>query len=234
MIKTDFLNTAWVVIPATGIGARLGASLPKQYLQVHHRTILEHTIYVFKNFGFKNILVILNKQDKIYQPQNNIDTCIGGEERYLSISLGLQYLAEKKVDENAWVLVHDSVRPCLSQQDLSKLIFNVLDNNIGGILGKPVSDTLKLNQNNIILNSVSRNNLWQAFTPQMFKLGLLKQAYANIENLSELDKKNITDDAYLVEKLGLNPKLVEADHPNPKLTYLQDIDYIKFLLEKKT
>lgn len=233
MIKADFLNTAWVVIPATGIGARAGASIPKQYLQINNLSILDHTIHVFKKFGFKNILVILNKKDKIYQPQDNVYTCIGGEERYLSISLGLKFLTQKQIDKNAWVLVHDAVRPCLNQQDLSQLILQVSKSNTaGGILGKPVADTLKSCENNIILTSVSRRNLWQALTPQMFRLGILEQAYDNIQNLSELDKKNITDDAYLIEKLGLQPIMIEAQHPNPKLTYPQDIDYIKFLIEK--
>lgn len=237
MIKTDFLNTAWVVIPATGIGARVGTSLPKQYLQINNLSILDHTINIFKQAGFKNILVILNKDDKLYQAQDNIHTCHGGEERYLSISLGLKFLIEKQIDKNVWVVIHDAVRPCLTQQDLSKMIHGVLGDNhenniIGGILGTPVSDTLKFCKNNTILNSVSRHSLWQALTPQMFTLGLLEQAYANISNLPESDKMNITDDAYLIEKLGLQPKIIEAEQPNPKLTYLPDIDYIKFLLEK--
>lgn len=238
MIKADFLNAAWVVIPATGIGARAGTSTPKQYLQINNISILDHTINIFKQAGFKNILVILNKDDKLYKAQDNIHTCHGGEERYLSILLGLKFLLEKQVDKNTWVLVHDAVRPCLAQQDLFKLIHGILDDNhknnlIGGILGKPVADTLKFSKDNTVFNSVSRHNLWQALTPQMFRLGLLEQAYTNISNLSELDKINITDDAYLIEKLGLQPIIIEAEHPNPKLTYAQDIDYIKFLLEKK-
>lgn len=238
MIKADFLNTAWVIIPATGIGARAGMSTPKQYLQINNLSILYHTINIFKQAGFKNILVILNKNDKFYQTQKHVYTCIGGAERYLSISFGLDFLLKKQTDKNTWVLIHDAVRPCLAQQDLFKLIHGVFldydhkNNLIGGILGKPVADTLKFSKDNTIFNSVSRNDLWQALTPQMFKLGLLEQAYNNISNLSESDKKNITDDAYLIEKLGLQPSIIEAEYPNPKLTYIQDIDYIKFLLEK--
>jgi 2-C-methyl-D-erythritol 4-phosphate cytidylyltransferase len=233
MIKADFLNTAWVLIPATGVGERSGLSLPKQYFKINHKTVLNHTIDIFLTIGFKNILVILNPDDIYYQPRPNIHTCIGGKTRYLSVGLGLEYLKQKNTDKNTWLLVHDAVRPCLHISDLSNLINKILPENIsGGILGVPVTDTLKSAENNIILNTHPRDNLWQALTPQMFKLGLLEKAYVNIKNFSPLELKNITDEAYLIEKIGLKSLMIRSEYPNPKLTYAHDIDYIKFLLEK--
>jgi 2-C-methyl-D-erythritol 4-phosphate cytidylyltransferase len=240
MIKADFLNTAWVVIPATGIGVRAGMHHPKQYLKINDHSILDHTIDIFKQIGFKNILVILNSNDTYFQYPPDIQICIGREARYLSVGESLKYLAKNHINKECWILVHDAVRPCLATQDLKKLISMVLDNNknnnnfSGGILAKKLSDTLKYAENNAILKTISRNNLWQALTPQLFKLGLLEQAYENINNFSESELNLITDEAYLVEKLGLMPLIVEANFPNPKLTTPQDIDYIKFLLEKKT
>lgn len=240
MIKTDFLNAAWVLIPATGIGARAGMPHPKQYLKINHKYILDYTIRIFKNFGFKNILVILNSEDNYFKSlmhsQANIHTCIGGDTRYLSVHSALKYLSEKNIDKNTWILVHDAVRPCLAEQDLAKLISQVLDyeynlNIPGGILAKPISDTLKYVENNIILNTVCRKTLYQALTPQMFKLKFLEQAYNNIKNLSASEKDNITDEAYLIEKVGFKSLIIESEYPNPKLTYPEDINYIKYLLE---
>ncbi len=237
MIKADILDSAWILIPATGIGVRAGMPHPKQYLKVNNHSILDHTIQTFKQSGFKNIVVILNAEDNYFQSQAGIHTCIGGETRYLSVAAGLKYIKQKASSKNSWVLVHDAVRPCLDRRDLSKLISHILaaeqnNNSIGGILGKPIADTLKYSPNNTINNTVPRNNLWQALTPQMFKLGTFEQAYENINQLSESEINNITDEAYLIEKLGFKPLIIEADYPNPKLTYPQDIEYIKHLLEK--
>lgn len=238
MIEADFLDTAWVLIPATGIGTRAGMRHPKQYFKVNNRYILNFTIDIFKQSGFKNILVICHKEDTYFQPISAIYTCTGGETRYLSVRAGLEYLNTKQVNKNSWVLVHDAVRPCLSQQDLTKLINKISNVNInaqaGGLLGRPVIDTLKKVESHHVTQSISRENIWQALTPQMFKFGVLKKAYAHIPNLAESEIAQITDEAYLIEKLGFKPMMVEADFPNPKLTYPEDIDYITFLLEKNT
>lgn len=239
MIKTDFLDTAWVVIPATGIGARAGMHHPKQYLKIKDRSILDHSIDVFKQVGFKNILIILNSQDSYFQAREDVQICVGAEMRYLSVGEGLKYLAKNQINKDSWILVHDAVRPCLAAEDLKKLILMVLENSknnnfSGGILAKRLADTLKYAESNKSLKTISRDNLWQALTPQMFRLSLLQKAYNNIKGFSESEVNLITDEAYLVEKLGGQPYIVEADFPNPKLTTPQDVDYIKFLLEKKS
>lgn len=233
MIKADFLNTAWVVIPATGVGVRAGMNLPKQYVKINHQTILDYTIQIFKKLGFKNILVILHSNDNFFK-KTDVEVCVGGASRYDSVREGLNFLDKKNIAPESWILIHDAVRPCLDQQDLTKLINVILDtdNAPGGILTKPVTHTLKYTENNFITHTISRKNLYEALTPQIFKFELLKKSFNNIKNLSELEQDNITDEAYLIEKIGLNPLFVTADFPNPKFTYEQDLDYIKFLLEK--
>ncbi len=243
VIGADLLETAWVIIPATGVGVRAGTSYPKQYQKLNNKYILNYTIDIFKDFGFKNILIILNSEDNFFHDQSNIhanlDICTGGETRYLSVYSGLDYLAQKKLNKNTWVLVHDAVRPCLNPKDLIKLISSIINNNIipGGILATPVTNTLKYSDqyfdSTIVSTTVSRHNLWEALTPQMFKLGLLEQAYENIKTFSESQKNNITDEAYLIEQLGLNPMIIPADFPNPKFTFPQDLSYINYLLKEQ-
>lgn len=240
MKKADFLNTTWVLIPATGIGDRAGMGYPKQYVKINNKTILDYTIDIFKEAGFKNILVVLDEKDSFFKPEKNIDTCLGGETRYLSVLSGLNYLIQKKINQDHWVFVHDAVRPCLAMQDLHKLIESVLYGNLletsAAILAKPVSDTLKYSSSReeaLIQHTLCRKNIWQALTPQASNLSNLIQAFAQIHHMSEQELDRITDEAYLIEKLGLEVKLIQADFPNPKFTYQQDLDYIHYLLEKK-
>ena len=124
--------------------------------------------------------------------------------------------------------VHDAARPCLTLSQLETLINELVDDEVGGLLAVPVADTLKRsNTKDRVTNTESRENLWQAQTPQMFRYDLLTKALQNTTNI------NITDDASAVEALGFHPKLVPSDVYNFKVTYPQDLALAELILQKR-
>jgi 2-C-methyl-D-erythritol 4-phosphate cytidylyltransferase len=147
----------------------------------------------------------------------------GGEMRSDTVLNGL---IASELEPDDWVLVHDAARPCLTQAHLSKLIAELRDDPVGGILAVPVADTLKrADDNGLIARTEERAGLWQAQTPQMFRAGLLAQALQQC--------KNVTDEASAVEALGLKPKLVLSESTNFKVTYPQDLLLAELLLKEK-
>jgi len=147
----------------------------------------------------------------------------GGEMRSDTVLNGL---IASELEPDDWVLVHDAARPCLTQAHLAKLIAELRDDAVGGILAVPVADTLKrADDNGRIARTEDRAGLWQAQTPQMFRAGLLEQALQKCPN--------VTDEASAVEALGLQPRLVEGDSSNFKVTYPQDIRMAELLLREK-
>ena len=147
----------------------------------------------------------------------------GGATRAESVTNGLM-AAELEPDE--WVLVHDAARPCLSKAQLAKLIAEVRDDEVGGILAMPVADTLKrADAGQRIVKTEDRNGLWQAQTPQMFRTGLLLQALNRTSD--------VTDEASAIEAMGLHPRLVESETTNFKVTYPQDIRMAELILRER-
>ena len=145
----------------------------------------------------------------------------GGVTRAESVANGL-LVSELEPDD--WVLVHDAARPCLTQAHLEKLITELRDDSVGGILAVPVADTLKrADAQQRIESTESREKIWQAQTPQMFRAGLLAQALHQ--------SHSVTDEASAVEALGLQPKLVAGDSGNFKVTYPLDIKLAELLLK---
>ncbi len=221
----------WVVVPAAGVGARIGAEVPKQYLKLHNKTILEHTLNTLLSYPlFEKILVVLSPDDVHWQTLNffhpKLITVIGGAERYHSVLNGLQAL-EKLADENDWVLVHDAARPCLQHSDIDKLINQLSNHPVGGILAAPLQDTIKqADAQKHIQATLDRKTIWQAFTPQMFRYGLLKNALQTaIQN-----NQSVTDEASAVELLGEKPVLVEGLRSNIKITTAEDLKLAEFYL----
>lgn len=224
----------WVVIPAAGMGSRFSSEIPKQYIKIHHKTVLEHTLSLFLPHNWIRKIVVTLSSDDLFFKQLPIShhpkvTCvIGGDSRQDSVSNALSYLKTVAQNED-WVLVHDAVRPCLHQKDLSSLLFHLKEENVGGILAAPVHDTIKFVVEKEITQTVNRENLWHALTPQMFRLGVLTEAY----NQSKEFNAALTDDASAIEQIGLMPKVVRAQYPNPKLTYERDFAILSMLLTQK-
>ena len=225
------MSEYYALVPAAGSGARMGHELPKQYLPLAGRPLIYHALNTLcSNPEIKMVFVVLSPGDKLFQSydwsllgEKLQPLFCGGEMRSETVLNGL---LASELEPDDWVLVHDAVRPCLSTSHLAKLIAEVSDDAVGGILAVPVADTLKrANGNGRILRTESREQLWHAQTPQMFRAGLLAQALQQ--------GGTFTDEASAVEAMGLHPKLVECDSGNLKVTYPQDLLLAELLLRGK-
>ena len=226
-----------VVVPAAGIGKRMKTDCPKQYLRIAGKTIIEHTLtHLLEHNQIKRVIVVLNPKDMLFASlpiatHPRVEVVEGGQERCDSVLAGLNYLPS----DEEWVLVHDAARPCLSQTDLTTLLQLATQSCTGGILATPVRDTmkrsinLKVNGQNLIKNTESRDNLWHALTPQFFKLTSLKKA------LNQAHKQNIsiTDEASAIELLGEEVVLVEGCASNIKITQPEDLLLAEFYLTQR-
>ena len=234
------MNKAWVIIPAAGVGKRMQSDIPKQYLKIHDQTVIEHTLNCFIHHPeIAGIVVALHPNDP-YWPELIINSPIpvhsvdGGQERSDSVFQALVLLTDLVTSEQDYVLVHDAARPCLSRQDLDLLLDrSSLADADGAILAMPVRDTMKRGVFNdahpaehLIDHTVERNNLWHALTPQMFRVGSLKQALIKAQK----EGVQITDEASAIEFIGGNPSLVEGSASNIKITRPSDLKLAEFFL----
>lgn len=219
-----------VIIPAAGNGTRMVNVLPKQYLPLAGKPIIAHIIQTF--FNHPNIAAIhlaLSPEDKFWHSLSlNRESRLhihytGGESRSETV---LNTLNAMRVDNNDWVLVHDAARPGLSHESLNRLLDTLATDEVGGLLALPVADTIKKsNEINLVDQTISRQNLWQAQTPQMFRYAMLKKALAEYDGLP-------TDEAEAIESLGFSPKLVHGELRNLKVTYPEDLALLEMIFEK--
>lgn len=222
----------WVVIPAAGVGARMQADRPKQYLPLRGKTVIEHTLACFTHHPAIAGIVVALSPDDPYWPELHIDSAVplhvaaGGQERCHSVLNALHLLAQH-ADASDWVLVHDAARPCLARTDIDKLCAELENDEVGGILAVPVRDTMKrADREGRISATEDRTTLWHALTPQMFRMGLLTQALEQ----ALADGFIVTDEASAVEHVGLKPKLVEGCADNIKVTRPEDLALAAFFL----
>lgn len=220
----------WAVIPAAGVGSRMRADRPKQYLQLDGRTILEHTLDCFLTHPNLRGLVISLAVDDPWWPSlacasdSRIHRAAGGSERADSVLGGLRQLSELGAGAMDWVLVHDAARPNLARADLDCLLSELADDPVGGLLAVPVRDTLKrVGADGRVQETVDRSVIWQAYTPQMFRLGALEQALAG----ALAEKVAITDEASALEWAGQAPRLIEGRADNLKITRPEDLEWLK-------
>ena len=223
------MSEFFALVPAAGSGSRMGSDLPKQYLNLSGHPMIYYALTTLCNCPqIRTVFVVLSPDDENFKRydwshcEGKLEPLYcGGLSRAESVSNGL-LVSELEADD--WVLVHDAARPCLTQAHLNKLIAELREDSVGGILAVPVADTLKRADARQRLESTeSREKLWQAQTPQMFRAGLLAQAL--------LQCKNVTDEASAIEALGLQPKLVEGDSSNFKVTYPLDTKLAELLLK---
>jgi 2-C-methyl-D-erythritol 4-phosphate cytidylyltransferase len=212
----------FALIPAAGVGARMGAGSPKQYLKIGGKPMLRHTLDAFQSSDLiAHTFVVVSPDDPFIDavaPHHGVTVLrCGGASRMESVRNGLAVLANT-LSSTDWVLVHDAARPGLTAGLIEKLISATRDHPVGGLLGLPVVDTVKRCIDGEACGTVPRNGLWLAQTPQMFRFQLLRDALA-----AATDPNAITDDASAVEALGLSPKLVEGHPRNLKVTLPEDI-----------
>lgn len=222
----------WVVIPAAGVGARMAADRPKQYLEVAGRCLIEYTLDCFLGHPDLRALVVCLGADDPYWPQlpcasdPRIQRAAGGAERADSVLSGLQRLRELGAADQDWVLVHDAARPNLAHSDLQRLLQQLAEDPVGGLLAVPVRDTLKrAGPDGRVLDTPDRSCFWQAYTPQMFRLGPLQQALS----AALAAGARITDEASALEWAGQLPRLVEGRADNLKITRPEDLQWFAAL-----
>ncbi|HEX5755816.1 MAG TPA: 2-C-methyl-D-erythritol 4-phosphate cytidylyltransferase [Arenimonas sp.] len=224
----------WAILPAAGRGARFGAELPKQYLQIAGRSLLEHSVRgVLASSDVDGVMVALAPDDAHWPGWREIDgrpiyTCIGGNERADSVLAALQALPATVSDEQ-WVLVHDAARPCLRPRDLERLLQVGKTDPVGALLAAPVRDTLKRADHLGHSQSTEpREWLWRALTPQLFRRGGLTRALTAALKAGA----RVTDEAMAMERLGLRPCLVEGSEDNLKVTTPADLALAEFVLSR--
>jgi 2-C-methyl-D-erythritol 4-phosphate cytidylyltransferase len=233
-MKTD--QSCWAIIPAAGVGTRMGLETPKQYLKLLDKTVLEYSVELFCEYpAIKGVVIVLCDGDPFWPETglaNNSKKIIvtqGGVERCHSVQNGLQSL-KTIADPNDWVLVHDAARPCLQRSDIDKLIMSLEGNLVGGLLALPVKDTMKRgDQNKNVIETVNRQSLWHALTPQMFRFSLLGSAIDNALSQNIL----VTDEAQAIELYGKQPVLIEGSARNIKITNPGDLKLAELYISQQ-
>jgi len=225
----------FLVVPASGIGQRMNSRIPKQYIKLgNDLTILDQSLEVMlSNEIISGFVVALDKKDTHFKSSQFakdsrlISIAIGGKERFNSVFNALSAL-DQTAKPSDWVLVHDAVRPCIKKEDVVKLIDEVADDQVGGILSSRVFDTVKQKNNNGLTLTIDRQKLHLAQTPQMFRYGILKEA---VEKAVERNL-HITDESEAVERLGYSIRIVDGSSSNIKITTQKDIDLANYFLKQ--
>ncbi|WP_394293918.1 2-C-methyl-D-erythritol 4-phosphate cytidylyltransferase [Aeromonas rivipollensis] len=227
---TDCHSGLTAIVPAAGIGSRMGADCPKQYLTLAGKTILEHTLgCLLSHPAIARVIVALAPHDEWFE-----QLAVAADPRILRVEGGIEraysVLNALHVAQGKWVLVHDAARPCLCHGDLDKLIATAMACD-GAILGSRVRDTMKRTDGaGNIVATVEREQLWHALTPQMFPAGTLKRALEEGLALGAL----ITDEASAMERAGFTVKMVEGRADNIKVTRPEDLSLAELFLQQQS
>jgi 2-C-methyl-D-erythritol 4-phosphate cytidylyltransferase len=224
-----------VIVPAAGVGKRMQADCPKQYLLINNETVLSHTVMALLSHPkISQVVLVLSESDRYFSKlalaqQEKVLRVNGGKERVNSVLNGLKVVDPVKYP---WVLVHDAARPCVTHTDIDKLISRCLTHNSGGVLATPVRDTMKRSKSecayDLIKNTVEREDLWHALTPQLYKTQELTHAIE--QGIAK--GLNITDESSAIEYANLPSLLVSGSSENIKITHPNDLVLAKFYLNK--
>lgn len=226
----------YALIPAAGSGSRMGGEMPKQYMPLNSIPLIAHALIILaREPRISKLFVAISPHDTWWdsyewagwEDRLQVLRC-GGATRAETVLNGLEAMAEWCAADD-WVLVHDAARPCLPAESLSRLLDEVADDAVGGLLAVPVADTLKRAAADGASTAraeatVPRAGLWQAQTPQMFRHATLSKALRAAGG-------DLTDEASAIEQFGLQPRLVESDSRNLKVTYPQDLRLASLILE---
>ncbi len=226
-------SRCFAIVPAAGSGSRMKSEQPKQYLSLLGEPLIRHTLGVLCNSPvIDRVYVVLSVGDQEWDRHDwrpfgdrLVPLFCGGVSRAESVLNGLRAIAEH-TSESDWVLVHDAARPCLAPWHIETLVHELIHDEVGGILAVPVADTLKREDStHRIADTVSRDGLWQAQTPQMFRYVMLKRALETA--------RQVTDEASAIEAMGLRPRLVRGDPTNLKVTFPLDLHLAEWILQHR-
>ncbi|NNJ73346.1 MAG: 2-C-methyl-D-erythritol 4-phosphate cytidylyltransferase [Enterobacterales bacterium] len=228
------------LIPAAGIGARMGSDVPKQYLDCAGKPLICHSLELFQEITWVSKIVVTLAANDIWWPELCADKyskchiAPGGDSRAESVRNGLKAIAEDTCaeDKEIWVLVHDAARPCLSEADLVNLKKAILEQKsrqkYGVILADKIHDTVKkVNSEGRIVSTEDRQYLWRAQTPQVFELQALLTA------LDSVALESITDEASAMEQWGFQPQIIQGDATNIKVTTAKDLTLAELYLSQR-
>ena len=224
----------WAVIPAAGLGRRMGDETPKQYLALHGRTVIEHSILRIRRHPAVDGVVVATRDDDAWWPRlglamhDGIERVTGGAERCVSVQRGLDALVGRAADED-WVMVHDAARPCVRAADIDRLFAAVDEGAPGAVLGVPARDALKrVDERGGVVETLARGGLWHALTPQVFRFTELRGALAAAAAAGEA---GVGDESQAMEAQGVRAVMVEGHSDNIKVTWPGDIALAELYLE---
>lgn len=226
------MSSVWAVVPAAGSGRRMAAEVPKQYLKLNGVPILEHTLRALLACpDIRGVVVVLDPSDRradaiasLADPR--VSRAAGGAERADSVLAGLQAVATEAGAED-WVLVHDAARPCISVGVLRSLISSCTAAGVGTVMAQASVDTLKrVSEDNRVLETLDRQVIWRAQTPQMFKLLELMSALST----ALIDDIAITDESMAMELAGYPVSILEGPSTNIKITLPADLEMAEIIL----
>ncbi len=213
----------FALLPCAGVGARAGATMPKQYVEIAGRAMVAHTLAALAQVSrLAATLVVLSPDDAQFElhvpgfagPRGWVCRR-GGAQRADTVAQGLDELADRGASAQDWVLVHDAARCLVRPEWVDRLIDASWPDVVGGLLALPVADTLKQAEGGRVAATLSRVDKWAAQTPQMFRLGMLREAL-------RAAGAAVTDESSAIEAQGLRPLLVEGDSENLKVTWPSD------------
>lgn len=228
------MSSVWAVVPAAGSGRRMAAEVPKQYLKLNGVPILEHTLRALLACpDIRGVVVVLDPSDRradaiasLADPR--VSRAAGGAERADSVLAGLQAVAKEAGAED-WVLVHDAARPCISVGVLRSLISSCTAAEVGTVVAQASVDTLKrVSEGNRVLETLDRQVIWRAQTPQMFKLVELMSALST----ALIDDIAITDESMAMELAGYPVSILEGPSTNIKITLPADLEMAEIILRR--
>ena len=225
----------FALIPAAGIGARMGIAHPKQYMRIAGKSMLRRVLDTFAaTASITHVFVVVNVSDghitDLMAAAPHLQSRVtllyeGGATRHESVLNGLNAVRDQ-LGEDDWVLVHDAARPGLTIALIEHLIYTLHDDPVGGLLALPVVDTLKrADGHDRVTETLLRTGIWAAQTPQMFRYGLLREALQQTQS--------VTDEASAIEMLGWQPKLVQGSLRNFKVTVPHDVELAELLLKER-
>ena len=218
------------ILPSAGSGSRFNSEVPKQYCTIGGKKVIEFSIDLLVELEeCQAICIPISENDQYHkQIQDNakLHFIKGGSSRAESVKRGYDFLESSDLNYDN-ILIHDSVRPCLTETELKRMLEDFSEKKLRAlILALPVSDTLKQSDDNLIQSTISRENVWRALTPQLFTNESLKIAY----NSNEKDLSNISDEASLFDNLDEEVMVMQGSSENIKITFQEDLKLAKTIL----